>query len=106
MLESPLDSKDIKLVNTKEDQSWIFIEKIDDDAPIRSPPDGKSWLIGKDPELTKIEGRSGWQDGWMASPTQWIGVWAIPRIVKDSEAWGAVVTELDMTYWLNNTTKL
>ena len=51
-LESPLHSKEIKPVNPKGNQSWIFIERIDAEAEARifPPPDGKSWLIGKDPD--------------------------------------------------------
>ena len=49
-LESPLDCKEIKPVNPKGNQSWIFIGKTDTEAPILWPPDAKSWLIGKDPD--------------------------------------------------------
>ena len=47
------------------------------------PPDGKSWLIWKDPVLGKIEsgwrsGNRGW-DGWMAALTQWTWVWVNSR---------------------------
>ena len=54
-LESPLDNKEIKSVNPKGDQPWTFIERTDaeGDAPILSPPDVKSQLIGKDPEAGK-----------------------------------------------------
>ena len=43
-VESPLDGKQIKLVNPKENQSWIFIERIDAEAeaPILWPPDTNS----------------------------------------------------------------
>ena len=49
-LESPLDSKEIKPVNSKGNQSWIFIGRTDAEAPILWPPDAKNWLIGKDPD--------------------------------------------------------
>ena len=49
-LESPLDRKEIKLVNPKGNQPWIFIGRTDAEAPILWPPDAKSWLIGKDPD--------------------------------------------------------
>ena len=54
-LESPLDSKEIKPVNPKGNQSWIFIESTDAKAetPILWPPDAKSWLTGKDPDAGK-----------------------------------------------------
>ena len=53
-LESPLDYKEIQPVHPK-DQSWVFTERTDAEAetPILSPPDAKSWLIGKDPEAGK-----------------------------------------------------
>ena len=49
-LESPLDSKDMKPVNSKGNQHWIFIGRTDAEAeaPILWPPDVKSRLIGKD----------------------------------------------------------
>ena len=49
-LESPLNYKEIKSVNPKENQSWIFIGRTDveAEAPILFPPDVKSWLFGKD----------------------------------------------------------
>ena len=48
-LESSLDSKKIKPVNPKGNQSWIFIGRTDTEAeaPILWPPDVKSQLIGK-----------------------------------------------------------
>ena len=48
-LESPLDYKEIKPVNPKGNQSWIFIGRTDAkaEAPILWPPDAKSWLTGK-----------------------------------------------------------
>ena len=52
-LESPLDSKEIKPVNRKENQSWIFIGKTNAEAPILWPPDAKNWLTGKDPNAGK-----------------------------------------------------
>ena len=44
MLESPLDSKEIQPVNTKGDQSWVFIGRTDAEAetPMLWPPDLKS----------------------------------------------------------------
>ena len=54
-LESPLNTKDIKPVNSKGNQSWIFIGRTDAKAevPILWPPDAESRLIGKDPEARK-----------------------------------------------------
>ena len=54
-LESPLDCKEIKPVNPKGNQSWIFIGRTDAEveAPILWPPDAKKWLIRKDPDAGK-----------------------------------------------------
>jgi len=54
-IESPLHSKEIKVVNLKGNQSWIFTERTDAEAeaPIGWVPDAKSWLIGKDPDAEK-----------------------------------------------------
>ena len=51
-LESPLDSKEVKPVNPKGNQSWIFIGKTDAEAetPVLWPPDGKIPLFVKDPD--------------------------------------------------------
>ena len=80
-LEGPLNCKEIQPVNSKGDQSWVFIGRTDAEAetPIFWPPNVKSWLIWKDPDVGKDwgqeeKGTRGW-DGWMASPTQWTWVW-------------------------------
>ena len=75
-LESPLDSKEIKPVHPKGDQSWIFIGRTDVEAetPKLWPPDGKELTHLKRPwcwERLKVGGEGddrGW-DGWMASLT-------------------------------------
>ena len=54
-LESLLDCKEIKAVNPKVNQSWIYIGRTDveAEAPIVWPPDAKNWLIGKDSDAKK-----------------------------------------------------
>ena len=54
-----LDSKEIKAVNPKGNQSWILIAKTDAEAetPILWPPDAKSRLIGKDPDAGRDWGQ-------------------------------------------------
>ena len=42
ILKSPLDSKEIKPINPKENQPSIFIRKTDTEATILWPPDAKS----------------------------------------------------------------
>ena len=86
-LESPWGCKEIQPVHLKGGQSWIFIGRTDAEAgtTILWPPDGKNWLIGKDPDAEKDWGQEfregddrGW-GGWMASPTPWTWVWANSR---------------------------
>ena len=54
-LESPLDNKEIKPVNPKGNQSWIFFRRTDAEAEalILWPSDAKNWLSGKDPDAGK-----------------------------------------------------
>ena len=79
-LASPSDCKEIKPVNPKGNQFWIFSGRTDADAeaeaPILWPPDVKNWLIGKEPDSGQDWRQEekgtirGW-DGWMASLTWW-----------------------------------
>ena len=87
-LESPLDCKEIQPVHPKGNKFWIFIGRTDAEVktPILWPPDVKNWLIGKDPDAGKDWRREEKgmteNDGWMASPTQWMWVWV------GSGSWG------------------
>ena len=80
-LETPLDCKEIKPVNHKANQPWIFIGRTvaETEAPILWPSDEKSQLIAKDLNAGKdwrqIEEGDRGLDGWMASPTWWTWVW-------------------------------
>ena len=85
-LESPLDCKEIKPVNPKGNQSWIFIGRTDAEAeaPILWASDTKNCFPGKDPdagrdlrqekkEMTEDE-MVGWHhrlDGHWASSGSW-----------------------------------
>ena len=50
-----MDCKELKPVNSKGNQPWIFIGRTDAEAeaPVLRPPDAKSQLIGKDPDAGK-----------------------------------------------------
>ena len=54
-LESPLNGKEIKPVNPKGNQSWIFIVRTDgkSETSILLLPDAKNWPVGKDPDAGK-----------------------------------------------------
>ena len=58
-LESPLDCTEIKPVNPKRNQPWIFIGRTvgEDEVSIPWPPDSKSQLTGKDPDAGKDWGQ-------------------------------------------------
>ena len=57
ILESTLDSKEIKPANPTGNQPWMFPGRTDGEAPILWPPDTKSQLIGKDPGAGKDWGK-------------------------------------------------
>ena len=64
-----LDSKEIRPVNLKGNQPWIFTGRTDAEALILWPSDAKSWLIGKDPNAGKDweqeeKGVTEWMVGW------------------------------------------
>ena len=58
-LDSPFDYREIKPVNPKGNQPWIFIERTvaKAEAPMLWPPDVKRWLTGKDPDAGKDWGQ-------------------------------------------------
>ena len=94
-LESSLDCKEIKPLNPKGSQPWIFTGGTDAEAeaPILWWPDSKSWLIEKDPDAGKDWGQKATRgrDSWMASPTQWTSLSKLQEMVKDREAWRATI---------------
>ena len=54
-----LNNKEIKPINPKGNQPWIFIGKTDAEAeaPVLWPPDAKNWLTERDPDAGKDWGQ-------------------------------------------------
>ena len=111
-LESPLDSKEIKPVNPKGNQPWIFIGRTVAEAPILWPPNAKSWYIEEDFDVGKDkrqEEKGAIKDemvGWY----HWLNGLEFEQTQGDSEGQGRLACcsswsrkEWDMTEW---TTKL
>ena len=88
-LGSPLDCMEFKSVSPKGNQSWIFIGKNDAEAEtlILWPPDAKSWLIGKNPDAGKIEGkrRMGAVEDEMVGWYHWLNGHEFEQILGDVE---------------------
>ena len=92
------DCKEIKLVNPKGNQPWIFIGRTDAEAetPILWPPDAKNWLIGKDPDAGEY-----WRQGEKETTENEMVGWhhrlnghefeKATGYGKDREAWHAAV---------------
>ena len=113
-LESSLDCKEIKPVNSKVNQSWIFIERTNAETPTLWPSDVKSQLIRKDPDAGKDwrqEEKGTTEDemvGWhhQLSGPEFEPAWG------DNEGQGSLACcspwghkESDTTKWLNNHNK-
>ena len=111
-LGSPLDSKEIKPVNPKGNQPWIFIGRTgaEAEAPVLWPPDVKSQLIGKEPDAGKdwrqmiVNERIGWHHKLNGHEFE--------QSPGDGEGQGSLVCgspwgrqELETTEWLNNNNK-
>ena len=91
-LESPLNCKDIKPVNPKGNQSWIFIGWTDADAPILWLPDAMRWLIRKDSDAGKEwrQEEKGMAEDKMVGKHHWLNGHESEQILGDSEGQGSL----------------
>ena len=111
-LESPLDYKEIKPVNPKGDQSWIFIGRTDaeTEAPVLWPTDVENQLTGKDPGAGKDwrQKQKGMTEDEMVGWHHQLDGHESERAPRVGDGQGGLACcipwsckELDMTEWLN-----
>ena len=91
-LESPLDCKEIKPVNPKENQPWIFIGKTVAEALILWPPYSVSRLTGKDPDAGKDWGQEEKRaEDQMTGWHHWLSGHEFEQTQGDNEGQGSLV---------------
>ena len=107
---SPVDRKDLKPVNPKGNEPWIFIGKTDAkaEASIFWPPEAKSQFIRKDPDAWKDWDQEKGMTEKMVGWHQWLNGHEFEQTLVDSERQGSLhavvhgIPESDMTEWLEN----
>ena len=110
-LQSPLDWKEIKPVNPKRNQSWIFIERTDTEAAIfghlmRRTDSLATSLCWQRLKAGGEGDDRGW-DVWMASPTWWMSLSKPQELVIDRKARHAAVHGVAKSQtWLSRATDL
>ena len=111
-LESPLDSKKIKLANPKGNQPWIFIGSTDAEAEAqRWLSDMKSQLLRKDPDAGKDwkKEEKGMTEDEMVGWHHQLNAHTFEQALGDGEGQGSLACyspwgqkKWDTTEWLNN----
>ena len=109
-LESPLDCKEIKPVNPKGNQSWIFFGRSDAEAPILWLPDAKNLLTGKYPDVGKEwrqEDKGTTEDEMVEWYHQLMNMSStnLQELVMDRKAWSAAVHGVVKSQTLSNWTE-
>ena len=112
-LDSPLDIKEIRPVNPKGNQPWIFVGRnnAEVEASIIWSPDSKSQFIGKDPDARKDwrqEAKGMTEDrmiGWHFTNSMDMSLSKLREIMKGREAWCAVLRGVTKSWtWLSDWT--
>ena len=99
--KSPLDSE-IKPVNLKGDQTWIFTGRTDTEyeAPVFWSSDANRWLIGKVPDAGKDWGQKEKRE---LEDEMNMNLGKLQEMVKGREAWHAAVYGVAKTRtWLDD----
>jgi len=99
-LDNPLDYKEVKAINPKRNQPWVFIGRTnaEAEAPILWPPFAKSQFPGKDPDAGKDwkQKEKGVAEDEMvrwrwSTASMDMNLSKLQEIVKDTEAWRSAV---------------
>ena len=115
-LDSPLDCKEVKPVNSKGNQPWIFIGRIWSSNILatwcKEPTHWKRPWCWERLRAGRQGDDRGW-DGWMASLTQWTWVWVgsrswcwtgrpgvlqLMRSQRIRHDWGTELTEMNWSH--------
>ena len=113
-LENLLDCKEVKPVNPKENQSWLFIGRTEAEAeaPILWPFDAKSWLIRKDDGKYWRQEEKGMTEDEMVGWHHWLNEYEFEQALGDGKGQGSLACcsswgckESDTTERLNNSTR-
>ena len=109
--QSSSNSKEIKPVHPKGNQPWLVTGSTEAEAPILWPPDGKRWLLGKDPDAGKDWRREekGTTEDEMVGWHHWLDGHEFVQALGDGEGQGSLACysprdrkDLDATEQLNN----
>ena len=86
--------KEIKPVNPKGNQPWIFPGRTDaeTEAPILWPPDVKSWLMGRDPDAGEDwrQEEKGTAEDKVVGWHPWLNGYEFEQTLGDGKRWGSL----------------
>ena len=102
ILESPLNSKETKLVNPKGNKSWILIGRIvaEAEASILWPPDMKSPLTGQDAGKDQRQKEKGVTEDKIVGWPHWYNAYKFEQTPVDSKGQGSLVCCTELQSWM------